>query len=478
MNPAPIIRPRFRYAVAAVALLATAAIAFHHFNALATDGVQNTEVVYMGAFFWFVLIAVVPYFHRDMTARDNIDADYLNKLRVNVTVPVHNEDPEMFRTMLDSVAAQTRLPQRLHVVENGYPTPKLRRVFEEWKATSCPPEIDARYDHITEASKRVGQVVAWDQDPDMDIVVTLDSDVLLDPDAIRRGIQAFIHPRVMSVAGLTIGLNHQKNLLTRLIEAPYVCSFIGGRAAFSMLNSVAVNCGTLAFYRAKVVRKYRDHYLNFTIAGRKFAYGDDAMLTRYCLLEGWAKFQAGSWGYTLHPENIKHLTKQRLRWWRSYFWGNIWLLMAFNPTRVIWWLTAWKFVSFVWYTAIIPIVLMIYPTILGHLPVAFFAWVVLIGALAQIRYLSIKRPDETFRSQIATVALAPLSALLNVYLGWVLQYIGLFTCLKTGWSTRSHVEVGLDRKEISREIIPPYTPRHSREVRDENTVVLQRVEVS
>lgn len=55
-----------------------------------------------------------------------------------------------------------------------------------------------------------------------------------------------------------------------------------------------------------------------------------------------------------------------------------------------------------------------------------------------------RRADESYRSQLLTYALAPLCSLLQVYLGWMLQYVGLCTFAKTGWSTRAQVEVGLE----------------------------------
>lgn len=433
----------FRYFIAVLAAAAGAAMAWHHYRTIATRGPSNQEVVFVAAFSWLIFMAVVPYFHRNKYPRSRAGWRYLDRLVVNVTIPVHNEDPAMFRELLDSLAAQTRLPQRIHVVENGYPQPKLEAVFNEWKATSCPPGVMARYSLILEAGKRGGQVFAWNQDGEMEIVATIDSDVRLDPDAIRNGIAPFVDKRIMSVCGLIIGRNHKKNLLTRLVEPSYVTSFLGGRAAFSMLSSVNVNCGALAFYRAEVIRKYRDHYMEHTVAGRTFSYGDDAMTTRYALLEGRSVFQSSSLAYTLHPENLRHLTKQRLRWWRSFFWGNVWLLRTFPPTRVIWWLTAWKFVVFAWYTVLLPYVLLVAPIWERRLPAGIFLWTLVVGAFAQARYLAIRRPDESFWSQFVTFALAPVGSLLNIYLCWILQYVGLFTCLKTGWSTRGQVEVGL-----------------------------------
>jgi hyaluronan synthase len=402
--------------LAVAAAAATAALAIHHVAQARDGGVTDLELVAAGAFLWLVFTALGPYLHRDIASPEQGSADelYLAGLRVTVVVPAHNEDPAMFRAMLDSVAAQTRLPQRIHVVENGDPAagykPSLRPAFEAW-ATAAPAGLETRYTfHLL----------------------------------IGRNIRQPRRPGEPSAAHLG------RRLLTRLVELSFVCSFLNGRASWSLLGSVGVNSGGHSMYRAWAVRKYLRHYLTHTVAGRRMSYGDDAMMTRYALLEGECVFQMGSWGYTLHPENLRHLRKQRTRWWRSFFWGNLWLLRVFPLTRAIWWLTAWKFVAFVWLTVAVPLVLVVGPVRSGmdgeiRIPWLFAAWLTGVAYLSMARYMAIRRPGESLRSHLLTWALAPLSAALNLYIGWALQYVGLFTCLRTDWSTRQAVEVGLDR---------------------------------
>ncbi|GAA2578423.1 hyaluronan synthase HasA [Dactylosporangium fulvum] len=405
--------------------------------------VTSLDTIVAVAFVALIFTAVVPYFHHDIRPRPG-RIGRLAGLRVCVIVPVHNEDPAMFLAMLRSVARQQRLPQRLHVVENGYREPKLRAVFERWRNFECPASLEARYTLHLPAGKREAQAIAIRADPNADIFMTVDSDVELgSTDAISKGVAPFADPRVTSVCGFLLGSNWNSNLLSRLVDLSFVCSFLNGRASHSMLSSVAVNTGGLAFYRADVVHKYLHHYLSHRIFGRQMQYGDDAMLTRYSLLEGRTLFQRSCWGFTLHPRYLQHLTKQRVRWHRSFFWGNLWLLRVFPPWRPIWWLTLWLFVSFVWFTGAMPMVLIIHPIATGQVVWLFLAAFAFVSYLSMMPYLTVRRPDQTFAQQLSVWALAPLSAALNLYIGWWLRYVGLFTCLKTGWSTRRQVEVGL-----------------------------------
>jgi hyaluronan synthase len=437
-----------RVAVVALGiLLAATFFAYRHWEQITTQGVSNVELIFSAAFVWLLFMTVLPYFHRDVKTTPAIDA-FVKRALVHVSVPAHNEDPKMFLAMLDSLNAQTKKPNTVHVVENGdlesgY-VPQLEEVIKDWTLKNNP-SFDIRYDFNNEPSKREAQAIGWQLAHERtDVFATVDSDVILDKNAIETGVRPFYQSSIMSVGGILFGRNYKKNLLTRLIEIGFISSFLNGRASFSMSGgSVTVQSGGLAFYRAWVVHKYLDHYLNHLVYNRKMAYGDDAMMSRYALIEGKNLFQGGCVGYTLHPVNIKHLTKQRLRWWRSFFWGNEWFLRTFNPTRGAWWLVAWQMVNFAWYTVLIPYLLVFSPMMTGVFHVEFLLWTVIISMFSSARGLTVRRENQTRWDLMSTIALSPLVGPLNFYLGFVLQYAGLATCLKTGWGTRKKVEVVL-----------------------------------
>lgn len=433
-------------AVAVVAFTAATALALHHALAIRDYGWTDLRLVCTVAFAWFTFTSIIPYLHRDVPLpRVGSHAGaLLDRLYVNVVVPAHNEDPVMFRAFLDSITEQTRPPNRLHIVENGNPgyRPNLQPVIDRWiRDGGVPAGLDVRYSFNPVGDKREAQAVAIREDAESDIVVTIDSDVKLAPTAIESGLAPFRNARVACVTGMLVGLNTGANLLTRLIEPSFVCAYLNGRAAHSLLRSVPVNSGALSFYRSAIWDKYLDHYLTHTVAGRKMKSGDDSMMTCYSLLEGETLFQSGCWGYTLHPEKLSHLTSQRLRWWRSLFWVGAWILRTFRPTRFVWWSTVWTLLSMAWMTAVVPYVLFIRPAVTGVTPWMVLAWAVGLTYLTHARYLTIARPGEPFRSHIVLWLLAPVSALLNFYTGFVLGYVGLFTCLKDGWASRDGVQV-------------------------------------
>lgn len=221
-------------------------------------------------------------------------------------------------------------------------------------------------------------------------------------------------------------------------------SFLIGRAAWSRLSSVTVNCGGLAFYRAWVVRKWLDEYLSQTVLGRQVASGDDRMLTTYALLEGRTVFQQSSVGYTLMPVNLSHLTRQRMRWWRSWGWGNMWIIRRFPVSRIAWWLVAWQIADLVLWTIAWPVVLIVNPVRDHHFPLAFIGYMAVLSYVRASRYLTVRYEGRRFSDQLLSFALAPLSGLLSLYVCSALQYPGLATFANTGWGTREQVEVGLE----------------------------------
>jgi hyaluronan synthase len=432
-------RGRIGYMAAALGMVA-AVMALADYHWLQAEQSLNVLIaINVFGFGWITFSLLASFTHKDIRTTGRQQAQ-LDSLRVSVVVPVYNEDPKVFRAMLDSVLAQTRKVQRLHVVDDGSKTDECWRVFRLW-AKTAPLDMEVEFSRIENSKKRHAQSVAFHADTKADVWVTLDSDTVLDPNAILEGLKPFSRPKVTAVAGLLVTLNDDKNLLTRMTDLGFTMSFLNGRASWSLLRSVVVSCGGLAFYRGWVVRKYLGAYLTQTVWGKKVVSGDDRMMTCYALQEGHTVLQEGSMGYTLTPENLSHLTRQRIRWWRSFFWGGGWLIQNFSVFKPAWWLVAWQFVSFVLFTFALPVVLLVGPIRTQHIPWEFFVYTGVLSYISSIRFLALKRPDRSTAYRFCTWLMAPLSSLLHMYLCAVLQYVGLATFMKTGWGTRAEVEV-------------------------------------
>jgi len=434
-----------------VIVLVMMALTIYHLMQWTQGHMGFIAVVAAGSFVWLAVQLYLAHSHHDIL----VDPEELIRERhfdVRVVVPIHNEDQTTFHAFLNSVANQTYQPSFTYLIDDGsyklvdgvkVVDTSAKEVFDSFLAENPHMASRMSFVYIPNGGKRNAQAIAFRKLGDSDVVFTIDSDTVLDSNAIANGIMPYTDPNVMSVGGLLHGLNANSSMLTRMTNLGFVLSFLNGRASWSRVGSVAVHCGGLASYRSWIVLKYLDEYENQVVFGRRRTSGDDRVLTNFALLEGKCVIQESCVGYTLLPESWKHLTNQRIRWWRSFFWGTLWLIGRFPMNRLAWWLVATQIVTFVLYSIVLPVSLVIHPIMFGYLPVLFLAYLFVIGYARSVRYLTVSRPDESARQQLVTVLLTPLSVLLHLYLCSVLQYVGLFTVNNGGWSTRKTVEVGI-----------------------------------
>ena len=95
---------------------------------------------------------------------------------------------------------------------------------------------------------------------DADLFVTVDSDSMLDAEALHEIVQPFSDPRVMSVAGVILAINNRENLLARVTDVIFVGQQLIDRSFMSRLGSVMVNSGGLAAYRRSILADNIDIY--------------------------------------------------------------------------------------------------------------------------------------------------------------------------------------------------------------------------
>jgi hyaluronan synthase len=97
-------------------------------------------------------------------------------------------------------------------------------------------------------------------DDDVDFVVTIDSDTLLEPDALVRVVEPLKSPRVGASTGNVLLLNERQNLLTRMIGTYYWVGLNVYKQAQSVIRSVVCCSGCLAAYRASLLREVIDEF--------------------------------------------------------------------------------------------------------------------------------------------------------------------------------------------------------------------------
>jgi hyaluronan synthase len=396
---------------------------------------RKFAIVYVAGFLLLAWQTILAYLERPvrLTGRQQARVD---RLRVTVNVPVHNEAPSLLASCLWSLLRQTRLPERVQVVVNGCSIQPYQRLLTEWGQGANTQGVQADAVQIDPASKRLAHLTTFLDDP-ADVFVTIDSDTVLDRHALAEGLKPFADRRVQSVAGIAVALNWKRNLLTRLTNLWFVTFQISLRSSLSTLGSVLVNSGALAFYRSEVVREGADGYAHETFLGRPVTVSDDSMLTTLAKLRGRTVQQPTCFAFTVLPERVSHHLRQQLRWMRGSFIRSWWRMRYLPLGSYAYWMHFASWVNFVLATFVFATLFVVRPAIDRRLVPSLLVIPVLVGYATALKYLLIRRNDEPLASQLGTFLLAPIMFLWSFLVLRPLRLYAMATCLSTSWGTRT-----------------------------------------
>lgn len=139
-----------------------------------------------------------------------------------------------------------------------------------------------------------------------EVVVCVDADTQLAPDAVERLLAHFGDPRVGAVAG-NVRVGNPVNILTRWQEIEYVTSQNLDRRACAILNAITVVPGAIGAWRKEAVLSVGG-YMRDTLA-------EDMDLTWRLQRAGWkVANEPGAMARTEAPERLHALFRQRFRW--------------------------------------------------------------------------------------------------------------------------------------------------------------------
>ncbi len=152
-----------------------------------------------------------------------------------------------------------------------------------------------------------------------EIVVTIDSDSVIEPHALLAIAGPFRDQQVGAVAGKVAVYNRRRGLIPRMLHVRYILSFDLMRAVESSYQTVYCCPGALTAYRTSVVRQVLAGWSTQKFWGVPCTYGEDRALTNFILEAGYhTVYQASAVVHTVAPESYAKLCKMFLRWDRSY----------------------------------------------------------------------------------------------------------------------------------------------------------------
>ncbi|MBA4865938.1 glycosyltransferase [Streptomyces sp. PSKA54] len=376
----------------------------------------------------------------ELTWRDRGTAQHT----IHAVITTYNEAPDMLRRCLLSLLGQTRRPQSVTVIDDCSSTHDAAAVIRQLRHRFDEAGVELRFIRFPEnRGKRHGLAVGFEQHPDADLYLCVDSDTVLEEHAVAELAAPFARRRVQCVTGLVLAHNRAVNLLTRLIDMRYVNAFLGERVAYSRLGSVLCACGSLAIYRGWVVRKHLPDFLEQRFLGRPATFGDDRRLTYYCLTEGLSLIQPSAVGWTDVPEGLGHYTRQQIRWGKSFIREGLLLAGQLRfARRAFWWLNLVELLTWITFTTALIVALVLVathpagPAILA----SYTGYVCVMAWLRSIHYLR-GAANVPLVDRFLTFLAAPLYALLNLGLLLPLRLYSLATLRRNGWGTRKRVEI-------------------------------------
>ncbi|MHC1790479.1 glycosyltransferase [Solidesulfovibrio sp.] len=227
-----------------------------------------------------------------------------------------------------------------------------------------------------------------------DLVVFVDSDSFLQPDAILHMIQPFHDPRIGGATGRCEVENKWTNMLTRMQAVRYFVGFRIFKAAESIFDVVTCLSGPLACYRRDVLMRYLDPWVEQKFLGQPATFGDDRSLTNFVLGSHYAVYQHTAVTSTIVPSTYGKFFNQQMRWKRS------WLRESLRACKFMWLKEPFMAISFylgMFLPLMAPVVVLrafvFIPAAYGIWPTMYLAGVVLMSMLMCTSYLLLKRSN-------------------------------------------------------------------------------------
>lgn len=257
---------------------------------------------------------------------DSAEPDHAPLL--TVIIPAYNEGPMVEKT-IDSVAAANYPSDRLEiiVVDDG-------STDDTWDYIQTAA---GRYPHLVTPirfPKNKGKRAALEtgfRRASGEVVVTIDSDSVIEPQTLLAMAGPFRNPSIGAVAGKVLVYNRDKGIIPRMLHVRFILSFDFLRAAQSTYGTVYCCPGALSAYRTSVVREVLDAWVNQTFLGEPCTYGEDRSLTNFVLSRGYdTVYQRTAVVHTTAPLSYAKLSRMYLRWDRSYVKEEI------RFARIIW----------------------------------------------------------------------------------------------------------------------------------------------
>jgi len=234
---------------------------------------------------------------------------------VTVVIPLYNEGAGIAETLRS-------------VLASDYPADKLDVICVD----DC--SSDGSYRHACEVAAGAGGRLAVIRNPQnagkrrsiihavrrsaSELIVSVDSDVVIEPSAIRQLVRRFTSEQIAAVGGWVDVRNKHDNWLTRMQTVKYWYAYFAMRNIEWALQRVLCLSGCLTAYRRSVLVELEPVLEHRALLGVPIKYGEDRFLTRQIVKAGYrTTITLDARCRTYVPTTLASYFSQQLRWRRS-----------------------------------------------------------------------------------------------------------------------------------------------------------------
>nr|HEX4314469.1 glycosyltransferase [Kofleriaceae bacterium] len=350
---------------------------------------------------------------------------------ITVVVPLFNEGPSIYDTIKSILRAE-------------YPREKL----EVTVVDDC--STDDSYEHALRAARDFPGMVRVLRNPHnmgkrrginfavresrAEIIVSVDSDVILYPTALRELVARFTKPEIAAVGGRVHVSNPNDNWLSKLQTIKYYWGQEHLKNLERAVDQVLCLSGCLTAYRRHVLMELEPILENRNLLGVQIKYGEDRYLTHQIVKAGYkTRMTMEAMCFTKAPTTLRGYFNQQLRWKRS---NIVDFLVGLTHAWTLHPLICLQYLSLF-------LLLLVYPFIIATHVMGgqFFDLVVIhvevVALFGMIYYFSpsVRRLPPWLR--VHPIWFLPMAVLMPVaYV--LLTPLGLWTLDSSSWETRGH----------------------------------------
>jgi cellulose synthase/poly-beta-1,6-N-acetylglucosamine synthase-like glycosyltransferase/peptidoglycan/xylan/chitin deacetylase (PgdA/CDA1 family) len=218
---------------------------------------------------------------------------------VSVLIPAHNEEDVIVETV--RAALDANYPELEVIVVNDGSEDRTGELLDAHFGAN--PRVRIRH------QVNRGKPAALDRalsEAKSGLVLTLDADTNIEPEAVAKLVRHFVDARVGAVAG-NVKVGNRERWLTRWQALEYITSQNLEKRAFDLLNCITVVPGAVSAWRTEAIRLCGGFSAD-TVA-------EDTDLTITLRRNGWRiLYDEEAIAYTQAPETPAALVRQRFRW--------------------------------------------------------------------------------------------------------------------------------------------------------------------